>query len=336
MAAGAAIVRVHDVEATVQAARLVGEVVRSAAAGGRGGGAMRGRWAAGIVPRNFAWIIKDHLAVSERPGGYAPHHRRVRRQEEILWLRAQGFTRVVSLLPSTHNLHAYEELHIPSSHFPLPVNADVRAPLSELYPALLGWLRAGERVLVHQEELGERVAGVVAGFLCWSGALPEPPRAISAVEQLLKRQLGSAGRAIVALVPELPPPGAPAPPRPAGAPVTGAPAESSGAGEAAGVTARERPISVPPAADATGADAVGPGTALPGAVAPGSSGGGPVARAAGRDAAGGPTAGKPEPKVATKNEVPAGGSAEGAEARPPSPVEHPAKGARVGEARRSR
>ena len=79
---------------------------------------MRGRWAAGIVPRNFCWIIRDTLAVSERPGGYAPNHRRVRRQEEILWLRAQGFTRVVSLLRSTHNLHAYDELGLEWS--PLP------------------------------------------------------------------------------------------------------------------------------------------------------------------------------------------------------------------------
>jgi hypothetical protein len=49
---------------------------------------MRGRWAAGIMPRNFCWIIKDHLAVSERPGGCAPNHRKVRRQEELLWLRS--------------------------------------------------------------------------------------------------------------------------------------------------------------------------------------------------------------------------------------------------------
>ena len=164
-----------------------------------GGDAVKGRWAAGIMPRNFAWIVKDRLAVSERPGGYAPHHRRVRRQEEILWLEAQGFTRVVSLLPSSHNLHAYEELG-------LPPQGDVRDALAELYPALLGWIRDGERVLVHQEELGERVAGVVAGFLCWCGLLPDPPRAIYAVEQLLRRQLGSAGRAIVAVAPTLPPP----------------------------------------------------------------------------------------------------------------------------------
>jgi len=41
---------------------------------------VKGKWAAGIPPRNFTWIVKDQMAVSERPGGFAPHHRRVRRQ----------------------------------------------------------------------------------------------------------------------------------------------------------------------------------------------------------------------------------------------------------------
>ena len=167
---------------------------------------MRGRWAAGIMPRNFAWIVQDRLAVSERPGGYAPHHRRVRRQEEILWLEANGFTRVVSLLPSSHNLHAYEELGLPSAHFGLPPQADVRAVLAELYPAMLGWIRDGERLLLHQEELNERVGGVVAGFLCWCGIPSDPTRAIYAVEQLLRRQLGSAGRSIVVLAEQIAPP----------------------------------------------------------------------------------------------------------------------------------
>ncbi len=167
---------------------------------------MRGRWAQGIPPRNFAWIVKDRLAVSERPGGCAPYHRRVRRHEEILWLEGQGFTRVVSLLPSSHNLRAYEEEGIPAAHFGLNFQDDVREMLLGLYPAMLGWLRSGERLLVHQEELSERVAGVVAGFLCWCGLVPDPPQAVYAVEQLLRRQLGSAGRAIVALVAELPPP----------------------------------------------------------------------------------------------------------------------------------
>ena len=78
---------------------------------------MKGKWANGIPPRNFTWVITDHLAVSERPGGFSVNHRRVRRQEEIIWLRVQGFTRVVSLLPSSHNLAAYDEGEIASSHF---------------------------------------------------------------------------------------------------------------------------------------------------------------------------------------------------------------------------
>ncbi|HEY2562818.1 MAG TPA: hypothetical protein VGI44_03835 [Acidimicrobiales bacterium] len=88
---------------------------------------MKGKWAAGIPPRNFTWVIKDRLAVSERPGGFAPNHRKVRRQEEIIWLQVQGFTAVVSLLPSSHNLQAYQEQELPSIHFPLPQSGDTRA-----------------------------------------------------------------------------------------------------------------------------------------------------------------------------------------------------------------
>ena len=88
---------------------------------------MKGKWAAGIPPRNFTWVIRDRLAVSERPGGFAPNHRRVRRQEEIIWLRVQGFTRVVSLLPSPHNLPPTTTEGLAYAHYPLPPAADPRA-----------------------------------------------------------------------------------------------------------------------------------------------------------------------------------------------------------------
>lgn len=166
---------------------------------------MRGRWAAGIVPRNFAWIIKDRLAVSERPGGYAPNHRKVRRHEELLWLRGQHFDRIVSLLGSSHNLHAYDELELGWSHFPLVAGTELEQPLTELYHSLYDWLREGERVLVHQDDLGDRVMGVVAGYLRWSGILPDEPTTVTVVEQLLKRQMGRPGRIIVALAADLPP-----------------------------------------------------------------------------------------------------------------------------------
>jgi hypothetical protein len=160
---------------------------------------MRGKWAAGIPPRNFVWVIKDRLAISERPGGYARNHRRVRRQEEIIWLREQGFTRVVSLLPSPHNLHAYDELGVTWAHFPFAPTDDARALLSELFRHLRDWLAAGERILIHQEELGDRLVGVVGGYLLYAGLLESGPKSITVVEQLTGRQMGPVGRELVAL-----------------------------------------------------------------------------------------------------------------------------------------
>jgi len=164
---------------------------------------VKGKWAKGIPPRFFAWIIKGHLAVSERPGGYARNHRKVRRQEEILWLRGEGFTRIVSLLPSPHNLHAYDELGVTWSHVPFGSHDDAALVLADLYRQLKEWLAAGERLLVHQEELGDRLMGVVAGYLRWSGMVPSGPQAIAVVERILGRQMGPAGRELVALAPSL-------------------------------------------------------------------------------------------------------------------------------------
>ena len=164
---------------------------------------MRGKWAAGIAPRNFCWIIKDQLAVSERPGGYARNHRRVRRQEEILWIRSENFSRVVSLLSSPHNLHAYDELGVRWSQFPFGPHDDPRAVLPDLYHALHQWLADGEKVIVHMEELGDRLMGVMAGFLLWAGLLESGPQAITILERICSRQMGPAGRELVALAPEL-------------------------------------------------------------------------------------------------------------------------------------
>ena len=163
---------------------------------------MKGRWAAGIPPRNFVWIIQDQLAISERPGGYSRNHRRVRRQEEILWLREQGFTRVVSLLPSPHNLHAYTELDMNWAHLPVPVTEEARGVLADLFGQFSAWLVAGERLLVHQEELGDRLMGVMAGYLLWTGKLTQGPQAVAVLEQITKRQMGPPGRALVAMVPD--------------------------------------------------------------------------------------------------------------------------------------
>ncbi len=166
--------------------------------------AIKGKWAQGIQPRNFAWILKDKLAVCERPGGYGANHRRVRRQEEIIWIREQGFTCVVTLIPSPHNLHNYDELGVTWRHLPFGPHDDPRTIALALYPELAAMLAAGGKVLVHQDELSDRVAGLMGGYLLWSGVVPLAPQATSVVERLLSRQMGPLGRDLVALAGTLP------------------------------------------------------------------------------------------------------------------------------------
>ena len=158
---------------------------------------MKGRWASGIEPRNFTWIIKGRLAVCERPGGFARNHRKIRRTEEITWIREHGFTRVVSLLASPHNLHAYEELGVRADHRPLRQADNEDAFLAGLLPELHNWLAAGDKVVIHHEEFGDVVMGVLASYLLYGRLLPDAPQVIVAGERLAGRPLGPMGRELV-------------------------------------------------------------------------------------------------------------------------------------------
>jgi hypothetical protein len=159
---------------------------------------MKGKWAAGIPPRNFTWVIKDHLALSERPGGFSVNHRRVRRQEEIIWLRVQGFGRVISLLPSPHNLAAYDEEGLAWAHYPLERTGDPRPILLACYQDIDDSLASGLRILLHQDELGDRIMGVVAGYLVWSGRIGNLPQAVALVEGVCGHAMGAPGRELLA------------------------------------------------------------------------------------------------------------------------------------------
>jgi len=161
--------------------------------------AVKGKWAQGIPPRNFAWIMKDRFAVSERPGGYGSNHRRVRRQEEIIWVREQGFTCVISIIPAPHNLHNYDELGVTWRHRPFSRDDEAAVYLGALFPELKALLGGGTQVLLHGEELGDRICGAVAGYLLWDGLIDTGPRAISVVEQITQRQLGPVGRELVSV-----------------------------------------------------------------------------------------------------------------------------------------
>ena len=58
-------------------------------------------------------------------------------------------------------------------------------------------------MLYHHEELSDRLIGIMAGYLVWTGIVPEQPRAIFLLEHITSRQLGPAGRDIVATAAKL-------------------------------------------------------------------------------------------------------------------------------------
>ena len=90
-------------------------------------------------------------------------------------------------------------------HFPLPLTGDVRGVLADIYRELHTGLAGSERILVHQEELGDRVTGVVAGYLLWSARLPSGPQAITVIEHMTGHAMGPSGRELVEVAGQLSP-----------------------------------------------------------------------------------------------------------------------------------
>lgn len=164
---------------------------------------LRGKWALGITPRNFTWILKDKLAVCERPGGYGDNHRRVRRQEEIIWIRENGFGCLISIIAAPSNLHNYDELGVTYRHRPLANAEDLDGYLRVLYPELRDLLASNVKVVVHGEEVGDRLLGIMGGFIRWSGLVEDGSQAITVSERIAGHQLDPSARALILRVHEL-------------------------------------------------------------------------------------------------------------------------------------
>lgn len=154
---------------------------------------------AGVLkPRGFRWIIASRLAVSERLGGLGASHRKVRRQQEVLWLQKEaGITDVVSLLGNNQNIKVYLDSGFGAHR--VPVSSEVeeheRRSLYEKLKELLSDPKS--RVLVHREVIDENMGGLMSGFLVDTGLVPDPVQAVTIIEQILGRPLGARGRALI-------------------------------------------------------------------------------------------------------------------------------------------
>jgi hypothetical protein len=157
----------------------------------------KGKWAQGIPPRDFKWVITDKFAICEKLGGYGEQHRPVRRQEEVIWVRERRFRYVISLTPGD-DLSGYDELGVRWKHWPLHDAGDLDVSLEAIYTELQRLLRTDSPILVHMEEVSDRLAGLIGGYLVFTGMVPEVSEAIQLTEKLMERPLGPAGRQMVA------------------------------------------------------------------------------------------------------------------------------------------
>lgn len=153
----------------------------------------------GLEPRGFTWVIARRLAVAERIGGFGFQHRRVRREEEIAWLREAGINAVLSLLDGNQNAAAYDAAGFIVDVEPLPdLTVDGVQRVLQAMTTLLA--RPDRVLLVHRDIVDDAVAGVLAAYLMHSGKVPDPIMATALIQEILRRPLGPQARSIIPLV----------------------------------------------------------------------------------------------------------------------------------------
>ena len=152
---------------------------------------------AGLEPRGFKWVIAGKLAMSERIGGHGFQHRRVRREEEITWLKDQGINAVLTFLPSNQNHSAYEAAGFGVYH---------RVIDGELEPEDIDEIFAlfdeasdppGTSLLVHRDLIDDVLIGLLGGFLVHCGLIEDPVVATSVIQEISGRPLGPEGRRLI-------------------------------------------------------------------------------------------------------------------------------------------
>jgi hypothetical protein len=151
----------------------------------------------GLEPRGFRWVITDRLAVSERVGGYGFQHRKVRREEEIIWLKDHGVNSVVSLLGTNQNSLAYEGAGL--SFDSLEVEAELEPEeAGPVFDVLSEALDSPDAVvLVHRDTIDDTLAGLLAGYLIHSEMLEDPIVATDVIQRILGRAIGPEGRRLI-------------------------------------------------------------------------------------------------------------------------------------------
>lgn len=152
---------------------------------------------AGLRPNDFYWVIQGKLALSECIGGRGMTPRKIRREEEIQWLKGQGINSIFSLLDSDFNLTSYQEVGFRTYHFPMSEEIQDNA-LATIFSAIKEALDDPEiRLLIHNEYLDEQIPGILAGYLIYSGLLDDSVLARTIMEEILGKPLSPQAIALI-------------------------------------------------------------------------------------------------------------------------------------------
>ncbi len=151
---------------------------------------------AGLEPRGFKWVIKGRLAICERIGGHGFQHRRVRREEEIVWLADHGFNTVLSLLASNQNQQAYEAAGMRFVHVPIEGEVELE-DLPQILSRFDEAMSPGAVVLVHRDLIDDTVVGLLGGYLVHANLIDDRIVATSVIQEIAGRPLGPEGRRLI-------------------------------------------------------------------------------------------------------------------------------------------
>ena len=86
---------------------------------------------------------------------------------------------------------------MPFRHRPWPLHDQLAQYMEVLFTEIRGAVNAGLRVLVHKEEVDERLCGVMAAYLLWAGLVPDGPQVTAIAERIYPQRLGPHGRELV-------------------------------------------------------------------------------------------------------------------------------------------
>jgi hypothetical protein len=152
---------------------------------------------AGLEPRGFKWVIAGRLAVSERIGGYGFQHRRVRREEEIIWLTEQGVNVVLSFLPGGQNQAAYSDAGFRFFTYPIEEMLEDE-DVADIFGLMDDALEPrGASLLVHRDLIDDTVVGLLGGYLVHAGLIEDPIVATSVIQEIAGRAIGPEGRRLI-------------------------------------------------------------------------------------------------------------------------------------------